>query len=202
MCEPRDENDKPRPPTLRRLAICGYSAGVDFAVNLLTADKETLQDDKGQGYDRALWGAKADEMSKAWKECWVLDAKGGLGALGTVKSRLAAWVKEADDRRLRLYQTQFTVGPTWSPAADLKAKDNFAALFGATPIINTVTDDKGGRSAEEAHSTDGRFSATYFSNAFLNFPAGDDGKIVDSHHTIPQFAFGHAARTSGLRALP
>jgi len=198
----REQNDAPQEPRTNRLAICGYSAGVEFANKLLTGDKDTLQDDKGQGYDRFVWGSKADDLGKAWKETWVLDATGGLSGLAGVKSRLANWVKGADDRCLRIYQTQFTVGPTWSPASDLQLKDDFAALFGANPVINTVKNEKDERLAEEAHSADGRFSALYFSNAFLNFAAATDSKIVDSHHTIPSFAFGHAARTSRLRPLP
>jgi hypothetical protein len=35
--------------------------------------------------------------------------------------------------RLRVYQTQYTVGTTWSPAAELTVRDDFAPLFGATP---------------------------------------------------------------------
>lgn len=199
----REQDDLPQTPRTNRLVVCGYSAGVDFAVSLLSADKDTIEDGKGQGYQRALWGAKADEFPVAWKETWLLDAKGGLRALNQLKPRLAKWVKEVDDRRLRLYQTQYTVGPTYSPADDLKLKgDPFNMLFGASPMINIVKDEKGLRLAEEVHSTDGRVSALYFSNPFLAFPSGSDLQSTDSHHVIPRFAFGHAARTSGLNLLP
>ena len=193
----RETDEPPMEPTTRRLVVCGYSSGFDFANNLLIPDKNTLEDKNGRGYDRSLWGAKADDLAKAWKETWVLDARGGIPP--TVKYSLARWVREGDDRRLRIYQTQYTVGTTWSPAAELRAKDDFALLFGATPVVNTMKGDKGEILAEEAHGADGRCSAVYFSNAFMNFAASSDAKIVDAHHTIPNFAFGHAARISGLR---
>ena len=189
---------------VNRLAVCGYSAGATFVSDLLSPDKETIQDEGGNGYERALWGSPADDLAKAWKETWMIDATGGMPAVAATKARLAAWAGESENRSFRLYQTQHTVGPTYSPAADLKAKakDGFARLLGAAPTVNTVKDDKGILQAEEVHSRDGRFSSFYFSNSFLTFPEASQLHAIDAHHAVPHFAVGHAALTSGLGAIP
>ncbi|MFD0352266.1 hypothetical protein ACFVHW_00760 [Streptomyces sp. NPDC127110] len=184
------------PPSLGNVTVSGFSSAMMGVFPLLTRKEISLPD----RFPRHLFGGDAAAFDAVWREWWDLDLELKAEATGIqaadYERRLLRWFAGGNDRRLRLYHCDHTMGST-PPARRFAALAGLPHKTAALPGL-----------AEEWHSEDGRWTAAFYRAQLLRartrpddvlplFPleAADAGLI---HPFTAALGFGHASR---LRAV-
>ncbi|MFI6285990.1 hypothetical protein ACIBCM_14725 [Streptomyces sp. NPDC051018] len=193
------------PPGLGNVTVCGFSSCMPGMFGLLRQGPIPLP----RHYPPQLFGADPAEFSDAWREWWDLDLSLNerLTGISTpeYEKRLLAWFGDRTrgrDRRVRLYHSEYTTGG--EPAARL-----FARLAGRE---HTVLTAHAPGLAEEWRDPEGRWSAAFYSRAFLRadarpsgvlplFPLLQDGRLSEEliHPFTAAIGFGHASKLRETR---
>jgi hypothetical protein len=177
-------------PTVRRLVLAGFSAGVTPIASIMgTALGARLADHR---FPEALWAADVAPFLGAWQEAWNHDAPAPVRA--QLDQVAPAWLRSDPRRIFRGYQTTYTGTPrSWLDASPL-------AAFARGPITDRSAS---GSVAAERHDA-GRCSLVWFGDGYLKHasaapPAQPAFWLADNdHQAVPMVTFGHAATTSGL----
>ncbi|RST06934.1 hypothetical protein EF910_08095 [Streptomyces sp. WAC07149] len=184
------------PPALGNVTVSGFSSAIMGIFPLLTRKEISLPD----RFPRHLFGGDAAAFDGVWREWWDLDLELKAEATGIsaadYERRLLQWFAGGNDRRLRLYHCDHTMGKT-PPARRFAALARLPHKAAVLPGL-----------AEEWHSGDGRWTAAFYRAGLLRartrpddvlprFPleAGDAGLI---HPFTAALGFGHASK---LRAV-
>lgn len=184
----------PSIPTIGRVVISGFSSGLEPINKLLASSQGATGGDS--------------QFQKVWKEIWDLDLKLGTH-IPTFEELLMKWLGMDPARRFRMYHSEYTAKRRRpSSGKTLASQGTGIHKKGATPDVE----------AEELHAADGRWSAVYFSNLFLQrnevdtnpdgpwfpgFVLTEEGEPDhgNKHHFTLMIAFGHAALMSTLDSL-
>ncbi|MEU9716987.1 hypothetical protein [Streptomyces sp. NPDC047976] len=184
------------PPSLGNVTVCGFSSAIMGIFPLLTRKEISLPG----AFPRHLFGGDAAAFDAVWREWWDLDLELKAEATGIkaadYEQQLLRWFAGGNDRRLRLYHCDHTMGST-PPARRFAALARLPHKATALPGL-----------AEEWHSEDGRWTAAFYRAGLLRartrpagvlplFPleAADAGLI---HPFTAALGFGHASK---LRAV-
>jgi len=203
-------------PTLRRVAVAGYSAGMDAVRTLLKtpkylglADGYANAASKASPVDRArftswaqqlralpptLWAAPESTLIDKWKEIWAID---GFypGAVKTFQDEVGDWFTRTNDAMLRIYATDQRI----SEAQVISGSKLDPVFAGVTPKITGA----GKMMAKEYNRADKRATFAWFTEKFMSFVGVDfmpssNQPLVDAHHTIPRVVVSHAVSQSGF----
>ncbi|MDI1478671.1 hypothetical protein [Polyangium sp. y55x31] len=194
--------DKHAPiPGIGKVVISGFSSGHVPIDRLISPRKEA------RAFNPLFYTADAASFPKVWKEIWDLDLALGSATVDWEK-KLMNWLGTDPTRRFRMYHSEYTA-ERWRPSA------------GKTLSPRQTINKKGtavGVEAEEVYATDGRWSAVYFSNLFLQ-GSKDDNNVdgpwlpkfttdkkghpenIGKHHFMIDIVLAHAALTSTLDPL-
>ncbi|MCF3178553.1 hypothetical protein IPZ70_01115 [Streptomyces polychromogenes] len=180
------------PPTLGNVTVSGFSSAIMGVFPLLTRKEISLPDH----FPRHLFGGDAAAFDAVWREWWDLDLALKTEDTGIrtadYERRLLQWFAGGDDRRLRLYHCEHTMGNT-PPAQRFAALARLPHKAGALPGL-----------AEEWHSEDGRWTAAFYRAGLLRArsrPAGvlpvfpletADARLI--HPFTAALGFGHASK--------
>ncbi|MER6997502.1 hypothetical protein [Streptomyces sp. NPDC000410] len=180
-------------PALRHVTVCGFSSAMMGLFPLFTRARISL----AQSYPPHLFGGDADAFAKAWREWWDLDLELNAGLTGIktadYERLLLQWLGAGRDRRMRMYHSQHTTGAA-APAT------LFAQLARRKPTVTRAGDPA---LAQEWRDPGGRWSAAFYTTAFLRAAARPDGLLptfpllTEEEKLIHRFTaaigFGHAS---------
>ncbi|MFF2198502.1 hypothetical protein, partial [Streptomyces sp. NPDC058157] len=184
------------PPGLGNVTVCGFSSAIMGMYPLLSRREISLPDH----FPRHLFGGDAAAFDAVWREWWDLDLELKAEATGIkaadYERRLLRWFTGGNDRRLRLYHCDHTMGTT-PPARRFAALAGLPHKTAALPALS-----------EEWHADDGRWSAAFYRTALLRARARPAGVLplfpletadpALTHPFTAALGFGHASR---LRAV-
>ncbi|WP_079430730.1 hypothetical protein [Streptomyces katrae] len=180
------------PPALGSVTVCGFSSAIMGIFPLLTRKEISLP----HHFPRHLFGGDAAAFDAVWREWWDLDLELKAEATGIkaadYERQLLRWFADGNDRRMRLYHCDHTMGDT-PPARQFAALAGLPHKAGALPGLS-----------EAWHSEDGRWTAAFYRAGLLRartrpagvlplFPleAADAGLI---HPFTAALGFGHASK--------
>jgi len=175
-------------PTLRRVALAGFSAGMAPVVAMLGA--QIGQRLAARGFTHELFGADVASILDVWKEVWDHDAPATVR--GTMDQSMPAWLKANSDRMARCYQSAWTGSQGWIDATPLGE------------FVSGPPPKRGPNAAAERHD-EGRCSLVYFPQGYLAHASTQPQLppafwlAKDDHQAVPMVTFGHAARVSGFK---
>ncbi|MEU3909707.1 hypothetical protein [Streptomyces sp. NPDC029721] len=180
------------PPALGNVTVSGFSSAIMGIFPLLTRKEISLPDH----FPRHLFGGDPAALDAVWREWWDLDLALKTEETGIktadYERQLLQWFAGGDDRRLRLYHCEHTMGNT-PPAQRFAALARLPHKAGALPGL-----------AEEWHSEDGRWTAAFYRAKLLRArtrPAGvlplfpletADARLI--HPFTAALGFGHASK--------
>jgi hypothetical protein len=184
-------------PPIARVAVAAFSSGCRALQSLLIKTTKFPE-----GFTKARFGMNDTSVfEKVFQEVWDIDgAHSPYHGYAAFEMALSNWYK--DDRRFRLYHSQYTGGDH-----DSMLSEGLKHLRKPTDIVNdaTVMDKDKGMSywAKERHAANGRWSCVRFDNNFITSsgnpsdshpqwkPSDPEGK--NAHQFVPRIAFGHAS---------
>ncbi|NGM84018.1 carboxypeptidase regulatory-like domain-containing protein [Paenibacillus sp. 7124] len=182
------------PPTVRRVVIGGFSAGVGPIADMLPTTFGQKMDDTRfniNGIDgHTLFGADVAPFLNAWKEVWDHDAPSYIRS--RLDKDLPGWLQRDSQRMARCYQTDDTGSKGWIETTPL-------IKFTSGPTLKPTN----GLIAAERHAED-RCSLVYFGSGYLKHTTSNPAIFPmfwgekDDHQAVTTVTFGHAALLSGL----
>ncbi|MED1914206.1 hypothetical protein P4V64_02705 [Bacillus thuringiensis] len=185
------------PPTIQRVVLSGFSAGVGpIATMLPTTIGQKLNDRNFSinGLDsHTLFGADVAPFLNAWKEVWDHDAPSYIRTL--LDKDLPVWLRKDNERMARCYQTDDTGSYGWIEKTPLRE-------FVKSPVLKPTN----GLLAAEHHA-DNRCSLVYFGSGYLKHSTSTleispvFWRSKDDHQAVPMVTFMHAASLSGLEKI-
>ncbi|MEU1485077.1 hypothetical protein [Streptomyces sp. NPDC005752] len=198
---PRDDDGKvpkvhPLPPAVGRVAVAGFSSAVDQLNKLLDRHGAALH------YHENVWGSVTDhvQFDRSWRELWSVDGAfhGNLRRHTDFLNKGAQWVRDQNDRRLRIYKNDYTDG-RWDPRREQSDGEFARAMKGATCVERGKDDHWAVFCAEPR----GRIHALSMSKSFSVSSGVTDAPVWDSkpHENMPRLCLGQAMSTSGFAPL-
>ena len=196
------------PPEVGRVVLAGFSAGVPRLARVIS---QTSTLDPYSGPD---WGSDSKAFRDHWKEIWSFDAAyldwknprtkvivTGKQQFSEFLNSCADWVTQNDDRKLRIYKTDFSSGGRWDPRSEHDGSfQKLVRKSGTKPQTSTSP------WAISIHDSNRRWQCVSLSEEYIRDPERDTGLPLlpeGTHHgayheVVPEVFFGHAVITSDL----
>lgn len=197
------------PQRVNRIAISGYSAGVndtlklfhcDTIVDLVNAYGSVKTDQQAQDFSRRLaslsasfWQSSLGNFDRSWSEFYSVDGYVGSDATAAFPGEFSQWFAGNPERILRIYAT---AGRMKNPSELVTSR--LASVFPGVVPNHAQRNANASFNASEWHRLDGRATLAWFSESYMNFNAVPHMPTQDAHHTIPRVVISHALAQSKL----
>lgn len=197
------------PQKVNRIAISGYSAGVNDTLklfhcatiaDLVNAYRSVKTDQQAQDFSRRLsllnasiWQSSIGNFDRSWSEFYSVDGFFGGDASAAFPGEFAQWFAGSPERILRIYAT---AGRMKNPSEVVTSR--LAVVFPGVMPNHAQRNGSPSFNAIEWHRLDGRATLAWFSESYMKFNAVPQMPTQDAHHTIPRVVISHAVAQSKL----